>query len=109
MQTCLLSFRDNSVGKPEPWVGEDETTFKMWSEKFSVHMAGAGDKVCEEVLKHIGDMAEDDGEEEEDIESTTVELNIDPDLICEMQDVQHNQLTQHTKKELLAACANGWT
>ena len=29
MQTRISSFRDKNIGKPEPWDGEDEATFKM--------------------------------------------------------------------------------
>ena len=103
MQTVISSFRDKNIGKPEPWDGEDEATFKMWSEKLSAHMAGAGDKVWKKVIKYIGDMDEDDNlEAEDDIESMLIKLKIDPDLIDEMQDMLYDQLTQYTKKELLA-------
>ena len=54
MQTFISSFRDKNIGKPEPWVGEDEAVFKTWLEKLTAHMAGAVDKVWKKVIKHIG-------------------------------------------------------
>ena len=66
-------------------------------------MAGAGDKVWKKVIKHIGEMDEDDNlEAEEDIENMMIDLKIKPDLSDEMQDMLYDQLTQYTKKELLA-------
>ena len=52
MQTLISGFRDKNIGKPEPWDGEDEAVFKTWLEKLSAHMAGAGDKVWQKVIKH---------------------------------------------------------
>ena len=69
----------------------------------TAHMGGAGDKVCKKVIKHIEEMDEDDNlEAEEDIENMMIDLKINPDLADEMQDMLYDQLTQHTRKELLA-------
>ena len=54
LRTCISGFRDMSIGKPQPWDGEHEATFKKWSEMLSSHMAGAGDKVWTKALKHRG-------------------------------------------------------
>ena len=48
-------------------------------------------------------MDEDDNlEAEEDVESVKIDLKIIPDLSDEMQDMLSDQLTQYTKKGLLA-------
>ena len=103
MQTFISGFRDKNIGSPEPWDGEDEAVFKTWLEKLSAHVAGAGDKVWKKVIKHIGAMDEDDNlEAEEDVENMMIDLKINRDLSDEMPDMLYDQLTQHTKKELLA-------
>ena len=108
MQTFISGFRDKNIGKLEPWDGEDEAVFKTWLEKLSAHMAGAGDNVWKKVNKHNGEMDEDDNfEAEEDVENMMIDLKINPDLTDELQDMLHDQLTQYTKKELLAD-ENGW-
>ena len=102
MQTFISGFRDKNIGKPEPWDGEDEAVFKTWLEKLSAHMAGAGDKVRKKVIKHIGEIDEDDNlEAEEDVENMMIDLEIDPDLSDEMQDMLYDQLTQYTRKSFL--------
>ena len=95
MQMFISGFRDKNIGKPEPLDGEDEAVFKTWLEKLSAHMAGAGDKVWKKVIKHIGEMDEDDNL------NMMIDLKINPDLSDEMQDMLYDQLTQYTKKELL--------
>ena len=47
-------------------------------------------------------MSQTDPEAEEDVENMMIDLKINPDLIDEMQDMLCDQLTQYTKKELLA-------
>ena len=50
-------------------------------------MAGAGGKVWKKVIKHIGEMDEDDNfEAEEHVVNMMVDLRINPDLSDEMQD-----------------------
>ena len=66
-------------------------------------MAGADEKVWKKVIKHIGEMDEDDNlEAEEDVENMMIDLKINPDFSDEMQDMLYDQLTQYNKKELLA-------
>ena len=58
-------------------------------------MEGAGDKVWNKVIKHIGERDEDDNlEAEEDVENMMIDLKINPDLTDEMQDMLYDQLTQ---------------
>ena len=88
MQTFISGFRDKNIGKREPWDGEDEAVFKTWLEKLSAHMAEAGGKVWKKVIKHIGEMDEDDNlEAEEDVENMMIDLKINPDFADEMQDM----------------------
>ena len=70
MKTFISGFRDMNIGKPEPWDGEDEAVFKTWWEKLSAHMSGAGDKVWKKVIKHIGEMDEDDNFEAKETSRT---------------------------------------
>ena len=80
MQTFVSDFRDKDIRKPEPWDGEDEVVFKTWLEKLTAQVAGAGDKVWKKVIKHIGEMDEDDNPEaEEDVENMMIHLKINPD------------------------------
>ena len=102
MKSSISGFRDKNIGKPEPWDGEDEAVFKTWLEKLTAHMAGAGDKVWKKVIKHIGEMDEDDNlEAEEDVENMMIDLKINPDLADEMQDMLCDQLTQYTRRSFL--------
>ena len=72
-------------------------------EKLSAHIAGVGDKVCKKVIKHIGEMDEDDNlEAEEGVENMMTDLKINPDLSDEMQDMLYDKLTQYTKKDIFA-------
>ena len=94
MGTFISGFRDKNIGKPEPWDGEDKAVFKTWLEKLSAHMAGPGDKVCKKVIKHIGEMDEDDNlEAEEDVENM-IDLKINPDVSDEMQDTLYDPVHQ---------------
>ena len=34
MQAFISGFRDQNIGKPEPWDGEDEAVFKTWLETY---------------------------------------------------------------------------
>ena len=96
MQTFISGFRDKNIGKPEPWDGEDEAVFKTWQ---SSRLAGVGDNVRKKVIKHIGEMDEDDNlEAEEDAEHTMIDLKVNPDLSDEMQDTLCDQLTQYTNR-----------
>ena len=70
MKTFISGFRDKNIAKPEPWDGEDEGVFKTWLEKLSAHMSGAGDKVWKKVIKHIGEMDEDDNFEAKETSRT---------------------------------------
>ena len=71
MKTFMSGFGDKNIGKPEPWDCEDEAVFKTWFEKLSAHMSEAGDKVWKKVIKHIGEMDEDDNFEAKETSRTS--------------------------------------
>ena len=102
MQTFMSGFRDKNIGKsqgmakrrPSSRLGW-RSSRRRWREQVT--------RVRKKVIKYIGEMDEDDNlEAEEDVENMMIDLKINPDLSDEMQDMLYDQLTQYTKKELLA-------
>ena len=99
----VTAFKDKSLCKPEPWDGEDESQYKAWSERLTSYMAGAGDKVWKKIIRHIGELPEEEClETDEEISSMLMMININPDFKEDLQDMLYDQLTQYTVKELLA-------
>ena len=99
----VTAFKDKSLCKPEPWDGEEESQYKAWSERLTSYMAGAGDKVWKKIIRHIGELPEEEClESDEEINSMLSMININTDLKEDLQDMLYDQLTQYTAKELLA-------
>ena len=102
-QNKVNGFRDKNISKPDPWDGEDEAGFKTWSERLTVHMAGAGDKVWKKIIKYVNEMDEEESlENEEEVDDMLEALKVNTDLKDDLQDMLYDQLTQYTKKELLS-------
>ena len=98
------NFGGKHTSKPSPWNGEDEKAFKSWTEKFTMYMSNAGDKIWRNILKKIQSLSNDaDFEDENKVNTLLKSIGINPTVAEELQESLYDQLVQYTEGELLSS------
>ena len=62
---AISMFGGKHTIKPSPCNGEDEKAFKSWTEKFTMYMSNANDKIWRSILKKIQSLSNDADLEDE--------------------------------------------
>ena len=76
---AISNFRGQHTSKPSPWNGEDEKAFKSWTQKFTMYMSNAGDKIWRNILKKIKSLSNDaDLEDEKKVNTLLKSIRINP-------------------------------
>ena len=80
-----------------------EKAFKSWTEKFTMYMSNAGDKIWRNILKKIQSLSNDaDLEDEKKVNTLLKSIGINPTVAEELQESLYDQLVQYTEGELLS-------
>ena len=73
----ISNFGGNHTSMPSPWNGEDEKAFKSWTEKFTMYMSSAGDKVWRNIIKKIHSFSDDtDLKDEKNVKTVLESIGI---------------------------------
>ena len=100
---AISNFGGKRTSKPSPWNGEDEKAVKSWTEKRTMYMSNAGDKIWRNVLKKIQSLSNDaDLEDEKKVNTLVKSIGINPMVAEELQESLYDQLVQYTDGELLS-------
>ena len=95
--------RTSVASKPSPWNGEDEKAFTSWTEKFTMYMSNAGDKIWRNILKKIQSLSNDaDLGDEKKVNTLLKSIGINPTVAEELQESLYDLLVQYTEGELLS-------
>ena len=82
---AISSFGGKHTCKPSPCNGEDEKAFKSWTEKFTMYMSNAGDKIWRNILKKIQSLSNDvDLEDEKKVNTLLKSIGINPTVAEEL-------------------------
>ena len=100
---AISNFGGKHTSKPSPWNGEDEKAFKSWTEKFTMYMSNAGDKIWRNILEKIQSLSNDaDLEDEKKVNTLLKSIGINPMVAEELQESLYDQLVQYTEGELFS-------
>ena len=89
---AISTFGGKHTSKPSPWNGEDEKAFKSWTEKFTMYMSNAGDKIWRNILKKIQSLSNDaDLEDEKKVNTFLKSIGINTMVAEELQEVQYTE------------------
>ena len=104
---AISNFGGKHTSKPSPWNGEDEKAFKSWTEKFTMYMSNACDKIWRNILKKIQSLSNDaDLEDENKVNTLLKPIGINPTVAEELQESLYDQFGPVHRRRAVERCTD---